>query len=478
MKADITRFISSYVKELEEGTAAVFVGAGLSIPAGHVDWKELLRSITKDLGLDVDRESDLVTLAQFHLNKNRDNRSELTQIVNDEFNKNTDITENHKILSRLPIETFWTTNYDDLIERSLREASKIPDTKFTIAHLSQSIRNRDAVVYKMHGDITHAHEVILTRDDYEAYHLNFGAYITALSGDLVAKTFLFIGFSFTDPNLEHVLSRIRTTFETNQRKHFCIMKSVEQNVDEDESSFEYRKRRHKLVVADLLNYNIHVLEIDDYTEVTEILSEIEKKYRQRTIFISGSAHEYGDWGYEKATEFIVDLGRELVRANFKVVTGMGLGVGNFVISGALDQIYMNQNNILRDELVMRPFPQQHQDKSQLHELWEAYRQDMTNYAGISLFLFGNKLDGDDVVVANGMLREFEIAKDKGHVLIPIGATGYAAKSLWEQVFNNFEDFFPDTNETVKKEFESLGDKAAAPDLLIANVITILNKLNH
>jgi integrase len=41
------------------------------------------------------------------------------------------------------------------------------------------------------------------------YQSTRGQYVTALSGDLVAKMFLFLGFSFTDPNLDYILSRVR-----------------------------------------------------------------------------------------------------------------------------------------------------------------------------------------------------------------------------------------------------------------------------
>jgi SIR2-like domain len=53
----------------------------------------------------------------------------------------------------------------------------------------------------MHGDIDHPDEAVLTKDDYESYHVKMDQFITTLSGDLVSKTFIFIGFSFTDPNL-------------------------------------------------------------------------------------------------------------------------------------------------------------------------------------------------------------------------------------------------------------------------------------
>ena len=47
-------------------------------PAGHVNWKQLLKDIAEELGLDVDKESDLVGLAQFHLT-NRGSRSGLAR---------------------------------------------------------------------------------------------------------------------------------------------------------------------------------------------------------------------------------------------------------------------------------------------------------------------------------------------------------------------------------------------------------------
>lgn len=64
MNREIEQFISRYLKEIEEDNAAVFAGAGLSAPAGFVNWKDLLRPLVEDLGLDIDREQDLVSLAQ------------------------------------------------------------------------------------------------------------------------------------------------------------------------------------------------------------------------------------------------------------------------------------------------------------------------------------------------------------------------------------------------------------------------------
>jgi hypothetical protein len=60
--------INEYTRALREDSAAMFVGAGFSVGAGYVDWKTLLKEIAEDLGLDVSRKSDLIALAQFHVN--------------------------------------------------------------------------------------------------------------------------------------------------------------------------------------------------------------------------------------------------------------------------------------------------------------------------------------------------------------------------------------------------------------------------
>lgn len=68
---EIEVFINDYMKELYQGTASFFAGAGLSVPAGYVNWKGLMTEIAQDLGLDINLENDLVTMAQFHFNENQ-----------------------------------------------------------------------------------------------------------------------------------------------------------------------------------------------------------------------------------------------------------------------------------------------------------------------------------------------------------------------------------------------------------------------
>lgn len=468
-------FLREIGKELEQDNVAIFAGSGLSAPAGFVSWGELLRPIAKDIGLDVDKEHDLVTLAQYHLNENVSNRNQLNIRLIEEFSKAAEITENHKILARLPIYTYWTTNYDKLIEKSLELTGKIADVKYTKKQLAITKPKRDAVVYKMHGDIEHPDEAVLTKDDYESYHVKMDQFITALSGDLVSKTFIFIGFSFTDPNLDYILSRVRVSYEKSQRTHYCFLKKVIQEQDEEKADFSYRARKQDLFCGDLNRFNIKVVLVDSYSEITDILRTIENRHRQKSIFISGAAQEYGNWASEVSQRFIHALSQRILQTDHRIVSGFGLGVGSAVISGSLEQICMNPHTNKIEQLVLRPFPQQVFGTDNLAEVWRRYRADMISYAGIAIFLFGNKSQDGTVVKSNGMRQEFDITKENGLILFPVGATGYISEDLWIEARTDIQSRFSHQPEILRL-YELLGDKSLSLEQLADTIIDLLSQL--
>ena len=465
-------FLRDIEKELAEENVAVFAGAGMSAGVGFVDWAELLRPIADELGLDIDKESDLVALAQFHCNDNANNRSQLNQRLIEEFSRKSTETENHRIFCRLPIRTYWTTNYDKVIETALERSGKIADVKHTKEHLSTTKPKRDAVVYKMHGDVEHPSQAVLTKDDYERYHVKMEQYLANLKSDLISKTFIFIGFSFTDPNLDYILSRVRVAYENNQRRHYCFIRNVKQNKDEEVADFEYRQRKQEFFVKDLERFNIKTILIDDFEEITELLRKLEIKYKSRTVFISGAASEYGGIEEHNALGFVYDLSRHLVKRNLRVVTGFGLGIGSSVISGVLEETFQNPKAKVEDQLVLRPFPQSTESAHPLNELWTKYREDMIDYAGIALFLFGNKKSDNGIILSNGMREEYEIAKAKGLLLLPIGSTGYMARQLWSELNAEIQDS-SNISTTMKELYSKLGTEEFDAKNLINLIIEII-----
>lgn len=470
-------FLADYLKELRENNAAVFVGAGLSRGAGYVDWVGLLSPIAAGLGLDASRETDLVGVAQFHLNANASNRHQLNQLLVNEFSDLHEPSENHRLLARLPVGTYWTTNYDRLIERALEDAGRRVDAKYTVKQLATTRRGRDAILYKMHGDIEHPDDAVLTKDDYERYHRTHGPFITALAGDLVEQTFLFLGFSFTDPNLDYVLGRIRATFERNQRRHFCIMKKRLRLRGERGRDFQYAVNRQALVVQDLLRFNIKALFVDDYTDITAILRTLANRFRRRTVFISGSAEDYGSWGRAATEEFVSRLAAALINQDYRIASGFGLGIGSAIVTGATQQIYSSRTRTLEEQLILRPFPTGIADPKERQRTSVRYREELLAQAGLAIFVMGNKADAGSIVDADGMRQEFELAKQLGLQVIPIGASGFVAEKLWNEVMSNFDAQFPHVGRKAKGLFERIGEPTTKPDELLEPAMQLVNLLS-
>jgi hypothetical protein len=439
---EIEVFINDYVKDLNEGTASIFAGAGLSIPSGYVNWSELMSEIAQDLGLDINQESDLVSIAQYHVNENQ-TRSKLNRKILEEFTEDTEETENHKIIARLPVSSVWTTNYDELIEKSYLKENKVVDVKFRNNQLLTTKPKRDLVVYKMHGDVNHPDQAILTKQQYEQYHQTHEPFINALSGELITKTFLFIGFSFTDPNLDYVLSRLNFRFSKDKRQHYCFVKRHElgDSLNPYKATFDYNTRRQMLTINDLKRYGVKSLLIDSYSDITSILQEIETRYKKRTIFISGSAETYEPHDKNNAIGFVHNLSKAVVENNYKIVNGFGWGIGSSVINGALETIHSNPNKYSEDQLILKPFPQFKTGSKELKELWADYRQKMISQCGISIFVFGNKMVDGEIVEANGVMDEFKIAHQNGCICIPIGLTNYASRNIFEIISKEPEKYY-------------------------------------
>ena len=330
--------------------------------------------------------------------------------------------------------------------------------------------NRECILYKMHGDKDSLDEVVLIKDDYERYYKKHKQFLSALTGDLISKTFLFVGFSFQDPNLDYILSRVRVEYEQNARQHYAIMKSLQRNDFECDAEFEYARKRNEYFLNDLKRYSITPLLIDDYSEITDILREIERKLNQNNVFISGSAAEYGSFSKEEADYFIKLLSKQLIQNDFNIISEFGLGVGSSVISGALEEIYMSNTESIDNRLLLRPFPQGEDVK----KIWQRYREDMISRAGVSIFVFGNKIDNNVVVDANGVKSEFEIAKEKNNILIPVGCTGFMTKKLWDDVNSDLQKYYGEVDSCVVEKFKKLNEQMPIGDM-VQNIIDLINE---
>ncbi|KZE01717.1 hypothetical protein B4117_5648 [Bacillus mycoides] len=481
----IHTFIKNYTEDLLDSKVAVFGGAGLSVGAGAVSWKELLREAADDIGVDVDKEYDLVSVAQYIYNESN-SRNKITKLIKNHIQKKGEVTENHRILANLPIKTFWTTNYDEYIEKSFEQNSKLYDVKKSVQDLSSEVKNSEVTVYKMHGDINRAHDAVLIKDDYEIYGKKNELFTQALKGDLISKTFLFIGFSFDDPNLENILSRVRIMLEGNTRTHYCFFKEINKNDYEfrkiknkkkKEAAWKYAENKQYLKIKDLERYGIKAILVEEYSDITNILKKIESIYLSKNIFISGSFDDFEKYCVRgKVESFVENLSKKLHEEDYKITSGYGMGIGSSVITGVLRGSKTTGKENLDRILSLKPFPFHIEDGIEREKIWHKYRQDMLKNCGTAIFLLGNKKKEGGIQLADGVRKEFAIAKTQGMNLIPIGATGYVSKECFKDMCNNFEQYYPNSDKNLNKAFQKLGSKNVSEKKMIGNIIDFLKLL--
>ncbi len=188
--------------------------------------------------------------------------------------------------------------------------------------------------------------------------------------------------------------------------------------------------------------------------------------RRKTVFISGSAYEYGRFG-EDGRVFIRELSKTLLKNGFSIISGFGSGVGNYVVEGALHEIYASGDRKLTDQLRVFPFPVL---TDLLENIQKSYRDDMISQAGTAIFLFGNKLEDICIREADGMQKEFDIARSHQALLIPVGASGYISEKLWQEMVLKYDDYF--TSREKFELYEMLGNPEAQPEELINTILQI------
>ena len=469
-KADL---YETFGQGLESGRAALFAGAGLSAGAGFMNWRELLSGIANQLGLDIELESDLLAVAQYHVNDRMGNRTEIDELIVKAFKTRAKRHPNHDLIADLDLSTVWTTNYDHLLEQAFERAHKVVDAIIESKDLRITSPRRDVVVYKMHGDVSRPGDAVLTKDDYIAYASTRERelFLSVLRSDLVSKTFLFLGFSFDDPNIEFVLGNLHLALLGQNKKHFCVMRKPQQihftkagdtPTPEDVANFRYALRKFDLRKVDLLRYGVHTVEILDFNEITEMLQELKRRSRLNDIFVSGSAHTYEPLGQTVVEQLARKLGTKIIEQECNLISGFGLGIGGNVIVGALEELYSQPRRDLSKRLTLRPFPQNFNSNEERIEMWSKYRIDMISKAGFCLFICGNKLKSEEVVEADGMIEEWNICKDQKKYPIPVGVSGHVASKIHQEVMANLEVYYPGMPQ-VSKHLEILNDAHAGVD---------------
>jgi dihydrofolate reductase len=339
--------INAFSDALFRGIGAFFIGSGISRESRVPTWTNLLEPLARTrLEIGVSDRDDLPELAQFVLNRCGGNRGTLVhgfiESLRHEFRPN----PLHEALARSNVSTIWTTNYDNLIEKAFFQEEV--EVKASDDSISRSVPGYRAEIIKMHGCISRSpHEdLVITQEDYEDYGQNRPATVQRLRSDLLHKSFLFVGYSYRDPNVRNIFVEARRLSRRATRTHYIILKKA------DHADREAR-RRQVLWCQNLTRLGIESALISEHSELRDILSKIAIKSRGRTVFVTGSHTR-------KQRSLFRDLGRILAQEgggdrskHIVLIDGQSTGVNHHVVAAFNEAMVTGKKEI---EGRIRVFP--------------------------------------------------------------------------------------------------------------------------
>jgi predicted NACHT family NTPase len=208
-----------------------FVGAGLSVPVFPM-WDELLlRMINKCDGKKVISSTDKNELLA-SLSQRKDfldiastcvealPKHEYRAFLEEQFDHDIDITRlsTYQELFKLRPKTIVTTNFDRIPETlngssfSLDETAKSSDsvhyrvfTNRNVTEANNAWKSGKPIIFKMHGCVTDQNSIVFTREDFRR-EIYLGSVKEFLKAIFSSETVLFLGFGFSDPHIDSILS--------------------------------------------------------------------------------------------------------------------------------------------------------------------------------------------------------------------------------------------------------------------------------
>jgi hypothetical protein len=113
----------------------------------------------------------------------------------------------HRAIARLPFSSIVTTNWDRLLDDALREAGKRVTT--VVENYEVAFSNYgDVLLVKMHGSIERPHSIVVTERDYYDFFERLPSLVDMLLYFFATRTFLFVGYSLTDPNFKRMYLQV------------------------------------------------------------------------------------------------------------------------------------------------------------------------------------------------------------------------------------------------------------------------------
>ena len=271
---------------LAQKDTVLFIGSGISTWSGLPSWTELIEELAvfietsgakACLVREEAQKGDLLQAASYGFD--RLTKQQIGEFVRAacRYGSATPQEIHRKIISLGP-RCFVTTNYDNLIEDSLRTWQ--PDRFFrspvTNRHLTETaeIVSAHAIdfIFKPHGDAADSESIILTREQYRQL-LPQGerhAALETLKTLLATRPVVYLGFGLRDLDFLYVRDILANTYKGGTRDHYAIMADV------SDAECDYWRRNYGIHLVSYATTE-HPARTRDHTPLLTLLDSLLKK---------------------------------------------------------------------------------------------------------------------------------------------------------------------------------------------------------
>ncbi len=421
MQLEAADIVTEYAKAVGAGSAAVFIGAGLSVRAGFPNWTGLIGPASL-LANVPDEVKDEPLRAEYIIDEQ--NREWLNNEMLKELDVDAIPSEAHLVLGRIPINEYWTTNYDSLMEQTLDVLKRpykriVRDNDYT----SEDGPAGQKRLTKMHGSLAPQikgkkifweSNPVISRSDFEGYEVDHPLIWAQLRAQYLTSSFLFLGLSFDDPNLG-VLLRLARSLPSGMAtpSHFAVLK---------DKAGPTASRLQALRIADLEKSGIQVHLVNKHEDLDDILARLEVRCREANLFVAGGSLD------SKALQVMDAVGTNLASVDRRLAL-LSFG-GDAALAVGREFRAAMQSDEYRPERIKFYF------RKSLMSLEIKHRVGMAVFTDLDLPEMREEVLPTIrcMIVAGGGARtaeEVHLALDRGASIVPIAATGGTAEEVWK-----------------------------------------------
>ena len=405
-------YINDIVAEILNGTFSVFCGAGADCDATGKAWEDIFNCKTRQFYSEC--SSDLYFLAE--LEKRYYNPDSFWNDICNKINSMSKLESEHiNNIVNLNINQIWTTNFDQIIENTIKKKLGFEPTIIKESDdLFTANLNSKFIIYKLNGSITKKESMILTKSDYFNYFKKQRLLFEILKRQLDLDTFLFVGYSFSDDLVLNALREIKDIFPNRGKIHYRFAKT-----EHDEPKMEYENYLKEYYYDE---YNIKTIYIQDFSGIDVYLKKIYQRFCNYNVFISGS-FRYLKNNEERIQleELVGCLIEKLVANGYNIYSGNGRGLGELVVA------QISRNNAEK-HFVNRPLIFSNDDLDQK----KAKNKLMMKDCDTMVIIAGQDDSLESSQNVFSQFLEFINSKENSafKLVIPIPSTGYAAEKIF------------------------------------------------